>query len=63
METKKARSHFRLAHYNKREKGGFMKSLLATLLVVCTLGLLSGCHSGTMKGVGSDVEKLGQNMQ
>ncbi len=36
-------------------------------LMVLTAGILVfsviGCHSGTMRGVGSDMEELGENMQ
>lgn len=40
-----------------------MKTFVATLLVACMLGVLSGCHSGIMRGAGSDVERLGERMQ
>jgi len=33
------------------------------LLVACMLGLSSGCNSGTVKGAGSDIERLGEKMQ
>lgn len=36
---------------------------LSVLLVLGMLGLVSGCHSGTMRGAGQDVEKLGDRMQ
>ena len=38
--------------------------LVVVLLIGANMGaLLAGCHSGTMRGVGSDVEKLGQKME
>ena len=38
--------------------------LVLVLLLGASLGMsLAGCHSGTMRGVGSDVEKLGQKME
>jgi len=40
-----------------------MKTFIAIVLVTCTLGVLSGCHSGIMRGAGSDVERLGDRMQ
>ncbi len=40
-----------------------MKSFMWILVVICTVGLLSGCNSGIMKGAGSDVSKLGNKMQ
>ncbi len=45
------------------QQGMPMKTLVATVLVVCVLGALSGCHSGIMRGAGSDVERLGDRMQ
>ena len=46
----------------------FKKLARMKLVVVLLLGtsigtLLVGCHSGTMRGAGSDVEKLGQKME
>ncbi len=35
-----------------------MLGLLAVLIMVS----LTGCHSGTMEGFGSDVEKVGQKI-
>ncbi len=40
-----------------------MKSLMLMLVLIFTVSLLSGCNSGTMEGVGSDVSKLGDRMQ
>ena len=40
-----------------------MRRLLAMLLAVSLLGVVSGCHSGTVRGAGSDVERLGERMQ
>ncbi len=40
-----------------------MKSFVLVGLVICMLGLSSGCHSGTVRGVGSDVERVGHAMQ
>ena len=38
--------------------------LVVVLLLGASIGtLLVGCHSGTMRGAGSDVEKLGQKME
>ena len=43
------------------------KSILKFVVVVLigvSLGLtLAGCHSGTMRGAGSDIEELGQKMK
>ena len=39
-----------------------MHALVRIMLAVCVLGL-SGCHSGTVRGMGSDVEKIGERMQ
>ena len=40
-----------------------MKLVMVLLLGTSIGTLLGGCHSGTMRGVGSDVEKLGQKME
>ena len=40
-----------------------MKIFLTGLIILAVLINLGGCNSGTMKGVGSDVEKLGEKMQ
>lgn len=38
--------------------------IAAVLLITAGLGLsLTGCHSGTMRGAGSDLEEIGENMQ
>ena len=44
-------------------KGVPMKILVAIVFVICMFGVLSGCHSGIMRGAGSDVERLGDRMQ
>lgn len=40
-----------------------MKTFIGVLILFCILGLSAGCHSGTMRGVGSDISNLGDNMQ
>lgn len=40
-----------------------MKTFLVIVFVTCVLGVLSGCHSGIMRGAGSDVSRLGDRMQ
>ena len=40
-----------------------MNTFVVTLLIACMLGVLSGCHSGIMRGAGADVERLGDRMQ
>lgn len=40
-----------------------MKTFLGAMLLLCIVGLSVGCHSGLMRGVGSDVSSLGENMQ
>jgi predicted small secreted protein len=40
-----------------------MKTLVSILVALGVLVGLTGCHSGTMRGVGSDVERLGDRMQ
>ncbi len=40
-----------------------MKIFLSMALLLCILGLSTGCHSGLVRGVGSDVSKLGDHMQ
>jgi len=40
-----------------------MKTFLGMVILLCVLGLSVGCHSGIMRGTGSDVSKLGSNMQ
>ncbi len=40
-----------------------MKAFVLVGLVICMLGVLSGCHSGVVRGAGSDVERMGQAMQ
>ncbi|MFA5167228.1 MAG: entericidin [Candidatus Omnitrophota bacterium] len=40
-----------------------MKTFLGIVILICALGLMAGCHSGTTRGIGSDISKLGNNMQ
>lgn len=40
-----------------------MKAFVALLVVIGALMGLTGCHSGIMRGAGSDVERLGKGMQ
>ena len=40
-----------------------MKTFLGIVILMCFLGLSAGCHSGTTRGVGSDISKLGNHMQ
>jgi len=40
-----------------------MKTFAWVLVVVCMFGVLSGCHSGIVRGTGSDISKLGDKMQ
>ncbi len=40
-----------------------MKIITVSLILICVLGLSAGCHSGTTRGIGSDISKLGENMQ
>ena len=40
-----------------------MKTVFSVVLALVVLGGLSGCNSGTVKGVGSDVERIGAGMQ
>lgn len=40
-----------------------MKTAVAILLIIGVLVGLNGCHSGIMRGAGSDVERLGDRMQ
>ena len=40
-----------------------MKLFVVIALLICMLGVTSGCHSGTMRGAGSDVKRLGDRMQ
>ncbi len=44
-------------------KGIPMKTLVETVLLICLVGIVSGCHSGTMRGAGADVESLSHRMQ
>jgi len=40
-----------------------MKTWLSMMSLMCVLGLLAGCHSGTTRGIGADISKLGNSMQ
>ena len=40
-----------------------MRTFVVMALIICVLGVISGCHSGIMRGAGSDVERLGERMQ
>lgn len=40
-----------------------MKTFLGVLILLCVLGLSAGCHSGTTRGIGSDISRLGNSMQ
>jgi len=40
-----------------------MKIFLGLVVFICALSVLAGCHSGTTRGIGSDISKLGDNMQ
>ena len=39
------------------------KCAFALLISASLLSALTGCHSGTVRGVGSDMEELGHEMQ
>jgi len=40
-----------------------MRTSLGIILLFCILGVSAGCHSGTTRGIGSDISELGNNMQ
>jgi len=40
-----------------------MRTSLLIIMLFYVLGLSAGCHSGIMRGTGSDLSKLGNNMQ
>ncbi len=40
-----------------------MKIFLGMVTLICILGLSAGCHSGTTRGIGEDISKLGNHMQ
>jgi predicted small secreted protein len=40
-----------------------MNTSLLIVILLCVMGFSSGCHSGTTRGVGSDISKLGNSMQ
>lgn len=39
------------------------RGLLLILVALILVGGLTACHSGTVRGMGSDVERLGERMQ
>ncbi len=40
-----------------------MKTILGVLILLCVLGLTAGCHSGTTRGMGADLSRMGNSMQ
>ncbi|MDA9101173.1 hypothetical protein N9K06_00705 [Omnitrophica bacterium] len=40
-----------------------MKNITVMVILLCVLALSAGCHSGFTRGVGSDLSKIGDNMQ
>lgn len=40
-----------------------MKDLFIASALLVFLALTSGCHSGVVRGVGTDISKLGNHMQ
>ena len=40
-----------------------MKNIPVMIVLLSILVLSAGCHSGTTRGMGSDISKLGDNMQ
>ena len=40
-----------------------MKNTIVLLMLLCVMSLSAGCHSGTTRGIGNDISKLGDNMQ
>lgn len=40
-----------------------MKTILGLFLLLCVVSLSAGCHSGTTRGIGSDISNLGDKMQ
>jgi predicted small secreted protein len=40
-----------------------MKKFLGMVILFCVLGLTAGCHSGIVRGAGSDISNLGNHMQ
>ena len=45
-------------------KKSILMKFSVVVLIGASLGLaLAGCHSGTLRGAGSDIEELGQKMK
>ncbi len=40
-----------------------MKTFLWIVVLIGLLGMFAGCHSGTTRGIGSDISELGDHMQ
>lgn len=40
-----------------------MKKLLSLLILLSMIPLVSGCHSDTVRGMGRDIEEVGEDMQ
>lgn len=40
-----------------------MRKIQWGLILFCVLGLFAGCHSGIMKGAGSDMSRMGDSLQ
>lgn len=40
-----------------------MKTFLGIMVLLCILGLSSGCHSGTTRGMGADLSRMGNSLQ
>ena len=40
-----------------------MRAFLGMVVLLGVLGLVSGCHSGIMKGAGSDMSRMGDSLQ
>ena len=45
------------------EERKIMKAFLGMVILLCVLSVSAGCHSGTTRGIGSDISRLGDNMQ
>jgi len=48
---------------NNMQKGKAMKIFLWSFILLCVLTFAVACNSGTMRGVGSDISRLGNSMQ
>ncbi len=40
-----------------------MKRFMLVLIMILFVGAFNGCHSGTMRGVGSDISRVGDHLQ